>query len=333
MGGGSYSDRIYSARMATHKSAGTDPFSHTASVASGATAAATHESLDPKKPNSFGKIIRESFDNDEHPESRAIAVLFDVTGSMRDVPRIFLDNMPKLMAGLLKKGYVKDPQILFGAIGDATCDDAPLQLGQFESSNVMDSCLTNIYLEGNGGGQNTESYELAMYYMARNTDMHCFTKRNQKGYLFLSGDEKPYSHVKKAEVERIIGQKIQENIPTEEILNELRQKFEVFWIMPKGASNFTNTDIIDHLKALFGQNYLSLPNPADICELIISTIGLMEGYSIKDISIDLRDIGSDDDTIARVTTGLVPFSKRAVGAVATASAALEPVGADSVERL
>ena len=73
----------------------------------------------------------------------------------------------------------RDPQILFGAIGDATCDRAPLQVGQFESDNRMDDDLGRILLEGGGGGQKTESYELAMYFMARHTAIDCFEKRGR----------------------------------------------------------------------------------------------------------------------------------------------------------
>ena len=41
---------------------------------------------------------------------------------------------------------------MFGAIGDATCDRAPLQVGQFESDNRMDGdleqrlCASFIYV-------------------------------------------------------------------------------------------------------------------------------------------------------------------------------------------
>jgi hypothetical protein len=46
-----------------------------------------------------------------------------------------------------------DPQIMFGAIGDATCDRAPLQVGQFESDNRMDDDLGRILLEGGDAGK------------------------------------------------------------------------------------------------------------------------------------------------------------------------------------
>jgi hypothetical protein len=78
---------------------------------------------------------------------------------------------------------------MFGAIGDATCDRAPLQVGQFESDNRMDDDLSRILLEGGGGGQKTESYELAMYFMARHTAADCYEKRGKRGYLFIIGDE------------------------------------------------------------------------------------------------------------------------------------------------
>jgi hypothetical protein len=105
----------------------------------------------------FQVTMRESRDCAEHPRSLAIAVLFDVTGSMGAVPRVLQAKLPQLLGLLLRKGYAADPQIMFGAIGDASCDGAPLQVGQFESDNRMDDDLGRILLEG-GGGQKTESY-------------------------------------------------------------------------------------------------------------------------------------------------------------------------------
>jgi hypothetical protein len=95
-----------------------------------------HPALDP-----LGVRARESRDSAEHPESLAIAVLFDVTGSMGGVPRALQARLPQLLGLLLRKGYARHPQIMFGAIGDATCDRAPLQVGQFESDNRMDGDL------------------------------------------------------------------------------------------------------------------------------------------------------------------------------------------------
>src|SRR5262245_31859455 len=82
-----------------------------------------HPTLDP-----HGVGMRESRDSAEHPRSLAVAVLFDVTGSMGGVPRVLQTKLPQLFGLLLRKAYATDPQILFGAIGDATCDRIPLQV-------------------------------------------------------------------------------------------------------------------------------------------------------------------------------------------------------------
>src|SRR5258707_9278278 len=131
--------------------------------------------------------MRESRDSDEHPESVAIAVLFDVTGSMGSVPRVLQQKLPQLLGLLLRKGYAKGPQILFGAIGDATCDRAPLQVGQFESDNRLDDDLGRFVLEGGGGGRQTQSYGLAMDFRARHPSIDCYAKPGHRGNLSLTG--------------------------------------------------------------------------------------------------------------------------------------------------
>lgn len=334
MGGTYYSDDVYSSRVSSAKSSSAGFFTHSAAIHSGAAAAVVHEKLDPSKKNKAGKLIRESFDSKEHPNSLPIAVLFDVTGSMSSIPRVFVEKLGALMKLLVKKGYVQDPHILFGAIGDATCDRVPLQIGQFESGNEMDEVLSLMHLEGGGGGQQTESYELGMYYMARHTDMDSITKRGKKGYLFLMGDETPYTNVKKGEVEKIIGDTLQENIPTKEILAELRQKFEVFWIIPGGTSNYEDTHVNEYLKKMFGQNLLKLPNASDVCELIASTIGLCEGYDLTDIKSDLVDSGASKKSVDTALVAVADFAaSKSITKKAKVKGKLVVAGKDDVERL
>ena len=109
-----------------------------------------------------GVLFRESRDSAEHPESLAIQVYLDVTGSMGKIPEVLVtQKLGSLMNTLIYHG-IAHPQILFGAIGDHTCDSFPLQVGQFESgTQELDQWLTKIYLEGGGGGQHMESYLLA----------------------------------------------------------------------------------------------------------------------------------------------------------------------------
>ncbi|HKF78122.1 MAG TPA: hypothetical protein VKF59_18405 [Candidatus Dormibacteraeota bacterium] len=283
MGSGRWSTDVFDAAARYRAARGVSAFAY-----SDGGATAVHPSLDP-----YGVTRRESRDSDEHPESVAIAVLFDVTGSMRTVPRALQARLPELLGLLLRKGYVTHPQILFGAIGDATCDWAPLQIGQFESDNRMDDDLGRILLEGGGGGQKTESYELAMYFMARHTSIDCQERRGRRGYLFLIGDEMPYARVKAPEVRRLIGDEMVEDLPVEAIVAELTRKYDVYYILPHGSSYVGDHEVLGRWRRLLGQNVIQLDDLDAACETIALTVGLGEDAIDLGEGLDhLREYGS-----------------------------------------
>src|ERR1700720_42367 len=210
MGSTRWSDDHYHDRAKLRAETGKDAFEYDDAIKSGEADARVHDKMNPRDVT-----VRESRDSDAHPRSHAVGVLFDVTGSMQEVPRILQANLPKLMGLLIRKGYLEHPQILIGAIGDATCDTAPLQVGQFESGIEIEEDLGRLFLEGGGGGHITESYELALYFMARHTAIDCYEKRGRRGYLFVLGDEIPYPRVKRREVARLLGDRLQEDLPIE----------------------------------------------------------------------------------------------------------------------
>jgi hypothetical protein len=337
MGSSTYSSRVFDDTLgSTIRSAGASAaFAYSAAIASGATAVAVHPDLDPSKKNKAGRIIRESRDSDAHPDSVAIVILFDETGSMGEVPKAFVEKLDSTMNLITKKGYLADPHILFGAVGDAYSDEVPLQIGQFEAGNEMDSVLTKVYLEGNGGSQYKESYDLALYFMARHTEMDCLEKRGKKGYLFILGDELLYPSVKKDQVKRLIGDNLQADIPVDQILEELRDKFEVFWIFPKGSNYWDRKDINDGLKGLFGQQFLRLEDPAAVAELIATTIGIGEGFDVKSIEADLAKAGSSKKAIKSASTALATYvaSTALTRRAATVEGTLVRAGKDSVKRI
>jgi hypothetical protein len=334
MGGSRYDDAIYSSRIDKAAATGADLFVHDDAIRSGKIAAGVHKTLDPKLPNTVGKFIRESLDSDAAPNSRAIAVLFDVTGSMQLVPRLFSKKLEKLMSSLVKKGFVPDPHIMFGGIGDATCDKAPLQLGQFEGGNEIDDTLTNIFLEGGGGGRSEESYDLALYYIARKTDCDCIKKRGQKGYLFILGDERLYPAVRASQVKEFIGDTLEKDIPIDEMVAEVKKNWNLFFVMPGGTSYWGNDSVIGPNRKMFGQNFILLENPDDVCELIVSTIGVTEGYDLHDVGAALTAVGADAGAISRSSTALTAYAKSAgLTKTATVSAPLVEAGTDDVSRL
>jgi hypothetical protein len=212
---------------------------------------------------------------------------------MGTVPRTLQTKLPQLLGLLTRKGYATDPHIMFGAVGDATCDRVPLQVGQFESDNRMDDDLARIVLEGGGGGQRTESYELAMYFMARHTSLDSVTKRGRRGYLFLIGDEMPYAQVKPKEVKRFIGDDLREPIAVEAMIAELQRTFDVYFIVPTAAGWGGDAQILAHWKRLLGQQVIELDDLDAVCETIALTVGLGEDAIDLDAGLaDLVDVGS-----------------------------------------
>lgn len=283
MGSGRWSTDVYSAAASYRAASGTSAFAYSDSGARTA-----HPALDPK-----GVGRRESRDSAEHPRSTPIAVLFDVTGSMGGVPRVLQTKLPQLLGLLTRKGYATDPHIMFGAVGDATCDRVPLQIGQFESDNRMDEDLARIVLEGGGGGQKRESYELAMYFMARHTDLDAVAKRGRRGYLFLIGDEMPYPRVNPREVKKFIGDDLREPIATEAVIAELQRTFDVYYLIPAAAGWGGDREILARWRALLGQNVIELDDLDAVCETIALTVGLGEDSIDLDAGLaDLAAVGS-----------------------------------------
>lgn len=293
MGFGGWSHATYSSTSA--------PRAFTYSTTAHATAAATgrpvavHPSLDPK-----GLKFRESRDSVEHPLSVPIAVWLDTTGSNIDQARIVHKAMPTLMGLLVRKGYVTDPQIMFSALGDATCDSVPLEVGQFESDNRMDEQLGNFSLYGGGGGSSQESYELPLYVMARHTVTDAWEKRGRKGYMFMVGDEMAYDRVKRREVDELIGKELESDIPLKAIVEEVMARWELFYILPKRSSHGHDPAIPKFWKPLLGQRFLEIEDAEQIVPRIAAEIGAGEGMSIDTIATDLVAAGVDSSTVAMV---------------------------------
>ena len=303
MGYSDWSDAAYQSRQGQRIAAKQSAFTYDQQVrASGV--AQVHPAMNPHG------ATRESRDSATHPDSVAIVVAFDVTGSMGSVPRVLQTKLGALMRVLIQKGYVMHPQVLFGAVGDAYCDHVPLQVGQFESGLEMDDDLGKIYLEGGGGGQVHETYELALYFVARHTSIDCYDKRGHRGYLFTIGDERPYGVVSRQQVQEHIGDSLERDIPTERIVAEVQQRYEYFHIIPTNTAHGRSAEVQDRWKALLGERVLLLDDEAAVCETIALAIGLCEG-AVGDLDSgadDLVQAGYDPGAASTAATALVRYA-------------------------
>lgn len=217
MGYGSYTASDWSRLKASRKIEGTsynELFAHK-----------MNDKFDPKYINK-----REARDSEEHAYSTPIMIGVDVTGSMGYLSsNIIKKSLNELMQKLYSTDMIKDPQLLFAAIGDATCDAAPLQVTQFESDIRIAEQLLELWLE-NRGGDSPEDYPLLWYFAAKHTDIDCFNKRGEKGFCFTIGDADCHSEISSSSFERVFGDKTPK-MTADKIAAEAGKSFEVFHIM------------------------------------------------------------------------------------------------------
>jgi hypothetical protein len=263
-----------------------------------------HPLMNPK-----GVRLRESRDSADHPQSLGIVFALDVTGSMGEIPKLLASQQLPAFMKILMDCRITDPQILFMAVGDVVSDRAPLQVGQFESTaELMDQWLTWTYLEGGGGGTGEESYELGMYFLAMHSEMDCMVKRKKRGYLFMTGDERPYPILSRHIVEAVIGDRLDEDLTCDEIVAELQKSYSPFFIIPDRARA---QRCERHWRDLIGDHVLCLDSPVDVCFVTAGVILLSEGRvsNLQELTTLLTSAGMPSTRQSSVVRSLTPFAE------------------------
>ena len=219
--------------------------------------------------NPNGIKFREARDSEEHPESVAIILGLDVTGSMGSIPHhLVSEGLPKIMDRIIQSG-TKDPQLMFLALGDHEYDRSPLQAGQFESSDeLLDKWLTNVYLEGGGGGNTGESYLLAWYFAAFHTLIDCFEKRKKKGFLFTIGDEPTLPDIPANNLKFIMGDGQYTSYHAATLLDKARESYHVYHLHIKQTYAGSMQETMDGWKQLLGDHLIVLESHEEVSTVI-----------------------------------------------------------------
>ncbi len=229
--------------------------------------------------------MRESRDSADHPSSTPVALALDVTGSMGKIPHELVSNgLNTTVTEILNRKPVSDPQIMIMAIGDAKTDRCPLQVSQYESDIRIAEQLKDLYLEGGGGGNKGESYNLAWYFLARKADIDSFIKRGVKGVLFTVGDENIHPSLKASEIERVFGDTVGEDIPTRELLRMVEERFDVYHLMIKEGGMDNTHDRGERWKELLGERVIPVTDYTKLPEIIVSVLEVIAGKPKHDVA-------------------------------------------------
>ena len=299
MGGGNWSNDAYSSLRNSYTNKSVDQIFSSKKLA--------------QNMNPYGVKFREARDSDDHPNSLAVMIWLDVTGSMGRIPEVLIREKLSGVMSTLVNHNVSDASVFFGAIGDHLADSAPLQVGQFESdTNKLVDCLTSTFLEGGGGGQNKESYLLAWLFAGRHTSIDCFEKRGEKGVLFTIGDEASWTEVSgnklsvimgydlSNRLKEIIGLSESQAITDVQVLEEAQRLYHVFHIHVNEGSYRDNPAILGYWRNILKERLIVLNDYTKIAEVIATTVAMIHG-------VDLETIASsfDSSTAMSVKTALM----------------------------
>lgn len=240
--------------------------------------------------NAKGK--REARDSENHPNTVPVQIYLDVTGSMREIPAMFIrDGLPKLVSGLIESG-VKDVAVMIACIGDHECDDYPLQIGQFESGDKeLDMWLERMYVEGGGGGNDGESYLLAWYNAASFVTTDAWEKRQQKGFIFTIGDEPTLLNIPGRAVQELYGKNAEQVKPlylAKELHEEASKYNHIFHIHVQHCDN-RRTNMKDFVE----QRLITVSSHTEIPDIICKAIN-----SVNDgVSSGIEDIKPIEESV------------------------------------
>ena len=280
MGGGSYTahdwDKLRESRSITRESRENDLFK-------------TREMLEKFNPKFIN--MREARDNDEHPNSTPIAIGLDVTGSMGYLPtEIIKEHLNELMKKLYASDTIKDPQLMFAAIGDVE-DEAPLQVTQYESDIRIATQLLELWLEGRGGDI-PEDYTLFWYFLAKHTDTDSMKKRHKKGYAFTIGDAPNHSMLYGSDIKNIFNDSGVSDMTCQEVADLCEQSYHLFHI------TIDKHDAVIPNRTIFIDRYDLKYLP----EIIITAICKIEHKNPADIlgEVDKRVQDIIDDALSKV---------------------------------
>lgn len=233
-----------------------------------------HKDMDPK-----GITIRESRDSETHPNVLPVILALDVTGSMGHIPHnLIKDGLPKLMGGLIQKGA--DVSLLFLGIGDHECDQAPLQVGQFESGDAeLDLWLTRTYLESGGGGNAGESYLLAWHFANSFVSTDAWEKRGQKPFLFTVGDEPNLKNLPASALSEIYDKTL-ESTTAAALLEAVRSKFRVYHLHV--THSYQAERCLAGWKTVLGENCIEVKDYREIPSIITKIVVAASDATVSD---------------------------------------------------
>jgi hypothetical protein len=195
------------------------------------------------------------------------------------------------------------------AVGDANSDSYPLQVLDFKKHDDLARDINKIFPEGRGDGSKEESYELAMYYLLH----HCETpKARNKPICVIFGDEAYYDKVSRIQVRDLIGDELDHDLDSRDVIKKLYKKFEVYVLRPE--ISYSKEEYAEiHKKwtdVLPEENVMKMVDPEAIVNCIILVCGKATGHDKQ--ALDMLERREEQWEIDQALEAVHPNLKKEV---------------------
>ena len=208
---------------------------------------------------------------------------------------------------IMMQNYLSDPAISFCAIGDVAYDKAPLQITDFGQGLQLDQTLSKIFLEGGGGNNLYESYELAAYFYAN----HCEMPKGELPYFFITGDEHFYENITQFALSKVFNihtdkHEHMKKIPSLEIWSLLKTKFNVFHLHKPFKKKNEDPNIIKEWEEVLGcERILKMHTPKACIDVMLGAIALTSGTrTLEEYIKDMKTREQTEERISEVVEAL-----------------------------
>lgn len=245
------------------------------------------KTMEPK-----GKKIRS---NSKNP----VIIMLDVTGSNINFARLVYDKLPMFYGEIFDHKYLEDFDISICAVGDAFCDDYPLQISDFAKGIEIDSWIEKIVLESGGGFGLRESYEMAAHYIFNNFEFD----KDAKPIIFFIGDEMGYENVDKSQAKEL-------EIPVQDGYSpwvDLNKKMNdrVYMMLNKYCGREFRNEIVEYWqKNMPSQHVVKISEEKAIVDQMLGIIAVEGKKSLKTYALDMGSRGQTKERIAGVISSL-----------------------------
>ncbi len=206
-----------------------------------------------------------------------LVVVCDGTGSMGDWPRVIFAKLP--YTDRIARLYLgADYKISWAMVGDARDGDDkfPVQARPFVSEADLARTMKELRAEG-GGGDNSycETYELtALYYVCCVEMPRAITPI----FIFI-GDEAPYDEILVTKAKKYARITCKKGLKTEEVFEQLKQKFAVYAIRKRNSNAEAELDIHQRWIELVGEDHIAMLDAPDrVADVLYAILAKATGH-------------------------------------------------------